>query len=89
VKILDATTNFLSSKSFCHFGNFVLSKSRARQIKGSLKKPKPMPAVVIFINMAEVVNKDAASMGTRTAASTRRGFSFGNGAVGDKALQRR
>lgn len=55
-------------------------------MRGSLKNPTPTPNVVILMNMADVVNNDTATPGTRTEAKTRRGFSFGKGGVGDKAL---
>lgn len=38
------------------------------------------------MTIAEVVNRETASAPTNTEARTNRGFSFGKGAVGDKAL---
>lgn len=55
-------------------------------MRGSLKKPAPMPAVVPFMTIADVVNRDTAKAAATTDARTKRGFSFGKGGVGDKAL---
>lgn len=55
-------------------------------MSGSPKKPKPIPAVVIFMNMAEVVSNPIATAGTRTPANLSLGVSWGKGGVGDKAL---
>lgn len=79
-------TYFRSSKYFFQFGIFLFKRSRPRQMRGSLKKPIPTPAVVIFMNIADVVKRETARAGTRTAANLKRGDSCGNGGVGDSAL---
>lgn len=79
-------TYFLSSRSFCQWGKFWFSKSRPRQIKGSPKKPNPITAVLIFMNRAEEMTSDTATIGTSRLANLRRGISLGKGGVGDKAL---
>lgn len=56
-------------------------------MSGSPKKPKPIPAVVIFMNMAEVVSNPIATAGTRMPANLSLGVSWGKGGVGDRALR--
>lgn len=58
----------------------------ARQSSGSLKKPMPTERLTTFMKAVGDVRRDTATAGAKTAASIRRGLSFGNGAVGDKAL---
>ena len=82
-----ANIYFLISSSFCQCGNFLFSRSRPRQMSGSPKKPKPIPPVTIFMNMAEVVNSPMATAGTRIPANLSLGASCGKGGVGDRALQ--
>lgn len=55
-------------------------------MSGSPKNPKPTIAVVIFMNMAEVVSNPMATAGTRMPASLSLGVSWGKGGVGDRAL---
>ena len=44
-------------------------------MSGSPKKPKPIPAVVIFMNMADVVSMLIATAGTRMPANLNLGVS--------------
>lgn len=79
-------THFRSSRSFLQLGNFLFNQLAARQIRGSAKNPKPTKKVVIFINIAEVVNIATTTAGTSKPANLNRGSLWGKGGVGDNAL---
>jgi len=68
-------------------GNFLFNQLAARHMMGSAKNPKPTKKVVIFMNIAEVVNNDTMTAGTSKPANLNRGTSRGKGGVGDNALK--
>lgn len=80
-------TYFLISRYFCQFGIFLFSKSKARHINGSPKKPTPTKKVVPLTTISEVIRIETAKTGKTMPASLKRGASLGKGAVGDKALE--
>jgi hypothetical protein len=82
-----ACTYFRSSSSFVQLGNLAFNKSKARQITGSPKNTKPLIKVVDLTTISALVNIETASIDITTPASLKRGASFGNGGVGDKALR--
>lgn len=54
---------------------------------GSPKKPSPMPNVVPFTTISEVVKIDIDRRGTRQLANFSREADCGKGGVGDRALR--
>lgn len=79
---------FLSSISFCQFGNLLFNRSRALHMTGSPKKPSPTPNVVPFTTISEVVKIEINRRGIRQPANLSREADFGKGGVGDRALRK-